>query len=97
MASADKKIVVVFGATGVQGGSVTRALLQDPVASQQFQVRAITRDPSKPAAVALVKDGAEVAMVGPFLSYEHYMSILLVANDFVSRPILKTRSPCVGS
>jgi uncharacterized protein YbjT (DUF2867 family) len=64
MVSADKKVVVVFGATGVQGGSVARALLQDLVASQQFQVRAVTRDCSQPAAAALVKEGAEVVEVG---------------------------------
>ncbi|KAE8440522.1 hypothetical protein EG329_007268 [Mollisiaceae sp. DMI_Dod_QoI] len=60
MAFVDKKVVVVFGATGVQGSSVAKALLRDPSASHQFHVRAITRDPSKPAAVALIKKGAEI-------------------------------------
>lgn len=70
MISTDKKIVVVFGATGVQGGSVARAFLQDPVASQQFRVRAITRDSSRPAATALAKEGAELVEVGLFLFCE---------------------------
>ncbi|KAL3475520.1 nmrA family transcriptional regulator [Aspergillus californicus] len=56
----DKKIIVVFGATGIQGGSVARSILNDPTAAQQFHVRAVTRDPSKPAAKALADLGAEL-------------------------------------
>ncbi|KAH8688719.1 nmrA family transcriptional regulator [Talaromyces proteolyticus] len=55
-----KKVLVVFGATGVQGGSVTRAILNDPIAREEFHVRAVTRDPSKPAAIALAETGAEI-------------------------------------
>jgi uncharacterized protein YbjT (DUF2867 family) len=95
MAPVDKKIVVVFGATGIQGGSVARTLLQDRVASQQFQVRAITRNPSKPAAVALLKEGAEVIKVSLFLVYEDPMSIQSISNGFIQSVILKTRRPCV--
>ncbi|XP_075035196.1 nmrA-like family domain-containing protein 1 [Mixophyes fleayi] len=51
-----KKVIVVFGATGAQGGSVADALLQDG----GFAVRAVTRDTSKPAAVKLQEAGAEV-------------------------------------
>ena len=54
------KILVVFGATGRQGGSVVDYVLNDPELSKQFHVRAVTRDPSKPAAQALHKKGAEV-------------------------------------
>lgn len=50
------KVISVFGATGKQGGAVVRNLLQ----SNQWQVRAITRDPSKEAAKALEKLGAKV-------------------------------------
>ncbi|XP_073505177.1 nmrA-like family domain-containing protein 1 [Phyllobates terribilis] len=53
---ADKKVIVVFGATGAQGGSVAAALLDD----RSFEVRAVTRDPSKPAAAKLKEAGAEV-------------------------------------
>ncbi|KAM9304759.1 nmrA-like family domain-containing protein 1 [Gastrophryne carolinensis] len=52
----DKKVVVVFGATGAQGGSVASALLKNDT----FAVRAVTRDPSKPAAEKLKEAGAEV-------------------------------------
>lgn len=71
MTSTQLKTVVVFGATGNQGGSVAKALLKDPRATQQFKVRAVTRDPSKPAAKALVEQGAEVVKASfqiPFLS-----------------------------
>lgn len=57
---ADKKLVVVFGATGVQGGSVVRTLLGDPKTAAKFSVRGVTRDASKPAAKDLVSLGAEV-------------------------------------
>ncbi|CAJ0966172.1 unnamed protein product [Ranitomeya imitator] len=53
---ADKKVIVVFGATGAQGGSVAAALLDDGT----FEVRAVTRDTTKPAAVKLKEAGAEV-------------------------------------
>ena len=52
--------VVVFGATGVQGGSVAKALLNDPRTAQQFKVKAVTRDPAKPSAQALLEQGADV-------------------------------------
>lgn len=62
--SESKKLLVVFGATGIQGGSVARAILADPIASKQFNVRAITRDPSKPTARSLAQQGAELMKVG---------------------------------
>jgi uncharacterized protein YbjT (DUF2867 family) len=49
------KIILVLGATGQQGGATVRAL-----ASRGFSVRALTRDPDKPAARALVDRGATV-------------------------------------
>ncbi|XP_004373273.2 nmrA-like family domain-containing protein 1 isoform X1 [Trichechus manatus latirostris] len=52
----DKKLVVVFGATGAQGGSVARTLLEDGT----FRVRVVTRDPGQQAAKALRLQGAEV-------------------------------------
>jgi uncharacterized protein YbjT (DUF2867 family) len=55
---ADKKIIAVVGATGAQGGGLARAVLADPDGG--FAVRALTRDPSKDAAVVLADRGAEV-------------------------------------
>lgn len=49
------KIILVTGATGRQGGAVARHLL-----NRGFQVRALTRDPDKPAARELAQRGAEL-------------------------------------
>lgn len=54
MPHSDKPIVVT-GATGHQGGAVARHLL-----AEGWPVRALTRDPAKPAAQALVALGAEL-------------------------------------
>ncbi|KAF4463980.1 nitrogen metabolic regulation nmr [Fusarium albosuccineum] len=54
------KILTVFGATGNQGGSVVRAILNDPALSKEFRIRGITRDVSKPAAKDLASKGVEV-------------------------------------
>ncbi|KAL8652978.1 MAG: hypothetical protein Q9210_002370 [Variospora velana] len=56
---ADKKVFVVFGATGNQGGSVINSVLSDPAAAQEFRIRGITRDPTKPNAQALTARGVE--------------------------------------
>lgn len=55
----DKKVLVVFGATGMQGGSVVKAVLGDAKMREEWTVRGVTRDVSKPSAVALEKLGAE--------------------------------------
>jgi uncharacterized protein YbjT (DUF2867 family) len=50
------RIVLVTGATGQQGGAVAAALM-----GGGFKVRALVRDPHKPAAEALARAGAELA------------------------------------
>ncbi|KAL2169016.1 hypothetical protein VTG60DRAFT_6515 [Thermothelomyces hinnuleus] len=55
-ASAAKRLVVVVGATGNQGGSVARRFLRDA----RYAVRGLTRDPSSAAARELAALGAEV-------------------------------------
>jgi uncharacterized protein YbjT (DUF2867 family) len=50
------KLILVTGATGKQGGAALRHLH-----SNGFAVRALTRDPNKPAALALAGMGAGVA------------------------------------
>ncbi|MEU0009523.1 NmrA/HSCARG family protein [Streptomyces sp. NPDC006314] len=57
MSEADerRRAVLVLGATGQQGGAVARHLL-----NAGWSVRALTRDPDKPAARALADQGAQV-------------------------------------
>jgi uncharacterized protein YbjT (DUF2867 family) len=50
------RTILVTGATGNQGGSIARHLLQ----RGKFKVRAMVRDENKPAAIALKQLGAEI-------------------------------------
>ena len=43
------------------------SILSDPSTAAEFAVRAITRDSTKPKAVALAKMGAEVVMVSTYI------------------------------
>ncbi|RPA88141.1 NmrA-domain-containing protein [Ascobolus immersus RN42] len=60
MSSNTKQTLVVFGATGSQGGSVAKSILKDPETAAKYHVRCITRDTEKPSAKALIDLGAEV-------------------------------------
>src|SRR5689334_1375441 len=55
MAKKNERIILVTGATGKQGGATLRHLRQ-----KGFSVRALTRDPTKAEARALVGQGTEV-------------------------------------
>jgi len=55
-----KQILVVFGATGNQGGSVVNTFLDDPELAKKYHIRAVSRDTNKAAAKALEKKGAEI-------------------------------------
>ncbi len=55
MANLSKRTILVTGATGKQGGAVLRHLRK-----RGFPVRALTRDPAKPAARKLAGPGVEV-------------------------------------
>jgi uncharacterized protein YbjT (DUF2867 family) len=50
-------LIVVFGATGTQGGSVIDHLISS---SRPYRIRAVTRDPSKPSGKKLEEKGCEV-------------------------------------
>ncbi|KAH0556477.1 hypothetical protein GP486_005619 [Trichoglossum hirsutum] len=54
------KLLVVFGATGQQGGSVVNCVINDSELSKTYKVRGVTRDPSKGAAKALKQKGVEI-------------------------------------
>jgi uncharacterized protein YbjT (DUF2867 family) len=53
-----KKVIVIFGATGAQGGGLARAILNDP--NSEFSVRAVTRNKNSDKAKELAKSGAEL-------------------------------------
>ena len=57
----EKKIIAVVGATGAQGGGLSRAILNDK--SGGFRVRALTRNVGSDKAKELEKLGAEVVAV----------------------------------
>lgn len=50
------KVLAVLGATGQQGGSVIKYVLNDPELSQKYKIRAITRDDNSEKAKQLKKN-----------------------------------------
>ncbi|KAI0111056.1 NAD(P)-binding protein [Hypoxylon sp. NC0597] len=89
MTSPTKKILVVVGATGNQGGSVARTFLQDPSLTSEWHVRGTTRNPSSAKAVELAKLGAEVvsASLGSISDLERAFvnaTAVFVVTDFFS-------------
>ncbi|CZR63660.1 related to nitrogen metabolic regulation protein nmr [Phialocephala subalpina] len=73
------KTLVVFGATGQQGGSIIKTVLASPSLSKTYKIRAVTRDITKPAAQALSSlgieivqgDAGDVSSLGPVLEGAH--------------------------
>lgn len=63
--STQKKLLVVFGATGNQGSSVIDFVLKDKELSQQYSIRAIGRDASSSGMQALAAKGVEVVSANP--------------------------------
>ena len=63
-----KKIITVFGATGLQGGGVVTTFLSDPKLNKTWAVRGVTRDTSKDSAKKLAERGVEVVAVGRHIS-----------------------------
>lgn len=59
---ASDPLVVVVGATGVQGGSVVKALSES---DKPYRIKGFTRDPSQPTAQALAKQGVDLVTVSP--------------------------------
>lgn len=55
---ADRKIIVVVGGTGMQGGGLVRAIMSDP--DKTFIARALTRDVNSDKAKVLAALGADV-------------------------------------
>lgn len=54
------KLLTVFGATGLQGGSLIHHILNHPKLSKLFHLRGITRDALKQSALNLQEKGVEI-------------------------------------
>ncbi|KAL9614188.1 MAG: hypothetical protein Q9204_008847, partial [Flavoplaca sp. TL-2023a] len=54
------KLLTVFGATGLQGGSLLRYLLKRADVLKIYRLRGVTRNTKKPAAVALEEAGVQM-------------------------------------
>ncbi|KAM0209552.1 hypothetical protein ACHAPQ_011295 [Fusarium lateritium] len=88
------KLVSVIGATGIQGGSVVRALLNDGT----YSIRAITRDPNSETASSLRAQGVEV--IGADLkdlsslknAFSGSYAIFAATNFFQSFPAISTEA-----
>jgi hypothetical protein len=89
-------LLTVFGATGIQGGSVIRAVLADSALSQSFKIRAVTRDASKPSAQALSNQGIEVITVSRFATYTMLPCRDNADTPFLGRPEFAVL-PCQGA
>jgi uncharacterized protein YbjT (DUF2867 family) len=57
------KLLTVVGATGAQGGALIAHVLKHSKLSKIYKLRGITRDVTKPAAIALEEEGVEVVQV----------------------------------
>ncbi|KAH0536619.1 hypothetical protein FGG08_006530 [Glutinoglossum americanum] len=71
------KIITVFGATGVQGGSVVAALLHD----KSLKIRAITRNVNSEAAKSLKSKGVELATAD--LNDENSLAKALEGSNYI--------------
>ncbi|KZF18979.1 NAD(P)-binding protein [Xylona heveae TC161] len=60
------KLLVVFGATGNQGGSLINYVLNDPVLSSEYTLRGVTRNTSSAASQSLSSRGVEMVSADPF-------------------------------
>lgn len=60
---ASKKIILAFGATGNQGGSVVRTFLSDPKLKNDWAIRGVTRNVESASAKKLSSQGVEMVAV----------------------------------
>ncbi|GGF97733.1 NmrA family transcriptional regulator [Rhizobium wenxiniae] len=74
----DKRPILVFGATGRQGGAVAEALLK-----ARWPVRAIVRDTAAPKSVALRQAGAEL-VEGSFADLDKFRAVMDSAHGVFS-------------
>lgn len=92
MPTSERGVIVVCGATGLQGGAVVRYLLKDG-----WRVRGVTRDAASKPARALAATGAEVvqgdmgdaASLRPILDGAY--GVYSVQNPYIGGPDLEVR------
>lgn len=60
MQTMSPKLLVVFGASGQQGGSVISYVLNDPELSKEYNIRAVTRNTQNQKIIEFEKRGAEI-------------------------------------
>lgn len=86
-------LVVIVGATGVQGGSVIRNLIQS---DKPYRLRGLTRDATKPAAQELKSQGVDVFAVSVAVGNEAAVREAFRGADvvFVCRLLLPTSLLC---
>ena len=78
------KLLTVFGATGLQGGSLIDYVVKHAKLSKIYKLRGVTRDVSKPAAVALKEKG----------SLAHTLYLLLpIVSEFLGYPDAAAANP----
>lgn len=92
MSTAERGIIVVTGATGLQGGAVSRHLLR-----QGWHVRALTRNPTSKRARAIAAAGAEVMQgdmddaVTLMPVFDQAYGVYSVQNPIISGPAAEIR------
>ncbi|KAL4957881.1 putative hscarg dehydrogenase [Aspergillus filifer] len=69
----ETRVISVFGATGLQGGSVVRSLLKNKTCN--FKVRAITRTPLAPKSQVLGDLGAEIAQADGWNAHQVELAV----------------------
>jgi uncharacterized protein YbjT (DUF2867 family) len=77
------KILVVFGATGQQGGSVIDCVIHDPQLFKQYKIRGVTRDLLKHDAQSLQEKGIEIVK-GDFDNKESLKQAMQAAHTVFS-------------
>ena len=93
------QIIAVHGATGMQGGSVVKALLN----SSEWKVRAITRNTTSASATALASQGVEVVSAdfddekSLLKAYEVFLSLLYSLPSPVLQLMYGDRDRIYGS
>ncbi|KAJ7174643.1 NAD(P)-binding protein [Mycena filopes] len=73
-------LVAVVGATGIQGGSVIKALAES---TREYRVRGFTRDVKKPASESLATQGVEMVAVNLVVENKDEVYRAFAGADFV--------------